>query len=69
MSPSEKLIDIRNKLGLSQYEISNILSMSQSAWCNCEAGRRNLSIKRCYKLIDLAKLKEIFISIEYLRPF
>jgi transcriptional regulator with XRE-family HTH domain len=69
MSPSDKLKDIRNKLGLSQMEISRLLFMSQSGWSNCERGIRNLSINRCYKLIELAKLKEIYISIEYLRPF
>ena len=68
MSPSDRLKDIRFKLGLSQFEISGMLFMSQSGWSNCENGKRNLSIKRCYQLIKLAKLKEIHISIEYLRP-
>lgn len=68
MSPSEKLKDIRCKLGFSQFEIANILSMNQSSWSNCENGKRSLSIKKCYKLINLAKLKDIDISLEYLRP-
>lgn len=69
MSPEEKLKDIRIKLGLSQMQMSRLLSMSQSAWSNCENGTRRLSIKRCHLLINLAKLKGISISLEYLRPF
>lgn len=68
MSPSDKLKDIRYKLGLSQFDISKLLSMNQSSWSNCEKGKRNLSLKKCYKLIQIARLKEIYISIEYLRP-
>ena len=68
MSPEEKLKIIRIQLGLDQFQISRLLSMSQSGWSNCETGRRRLSLGRCYKLISLAKLKGLDVSIEYLRP-
>lgn len=63
-----KLKDLRTTLGFSQREIANLLSMEQCSWSNCENGRRNLSLKACYKLIKLAKLKDIELSIEYLKP-
>jgi len=68
MSPEEKLKNIRIQLGLDQFEISNLLSMSQSGWSNCEAGRRRLSLSKCYKLISIARIKGLKISLEYLRP-
>lgn len=68
MLHSEILSQIRKKLGLSQWEISSLLDMTQAAYCNCEAGRRNLSIKKCYSLIKLAKLKSINLSLEEIRP-
>lgn len=68
MSFNDNLKILRNKLGLSQEDISNMLNMSQSQWSHCERGFRNLSVKRCYTLIKIAKLKDIDINIEYLRP-
>lgn len=68
MSPGERLKEIRKKLNLSQRQMAVFLSMSQSGWSNCENGSRNLSITKCYKLIKLSKLKEIDLTIEYLRP-
>lgn len=68
MSPGERLKEIRKKLNLNQRQIATFLSMSQSGWSNCESGSRNLSISKCYKLIKLAKLKDIDLTIEYIRP-
>lgn len=69
MSPGEKLKHIRYILDLTQKEISEMLSMTQSAWCNCENDIRMLSVKRCYMLIKLAKIKGVDLELDYLRPF
>ena len=68
MSTGERLKEIRKKLELSQRQISILLSMSQSGWSNCENNNRKLSICKCYKLINILKLKNIQLTIEYLRP-
>lgn len=68
MNISEKLIDIRTKLGLSQKSISDLLSIKQSTWSNYETGKRKPSVRVSYKLIRLAKLKDIDILLEYLKP-
>lgn len=59
---------LRLKMEFSQIELSNLLSIKQSTLSNYETGKRNPSLKICYKLIKLAKLKNIIISIENLRP-
>lgn len=68
MSTINLLKNIRKELGLSQHEISDLLGISRSGWCNCEVGRRRLSVKKCYKLIKIAKLKNIIISLDKLLP-
>lgn len=59
---------LRIYLQLDQHSFANLLNMKQSTVSNYETGKRKPSLRVCYKLINLAKLKGIVISIEDLRP-
>jgi len=59
---------LRLDLQFNQKELADILGMKQSTLSNYETGKRNPSLKVCYKIIKIAKLKGIIISIEDLRP-
>lgn len=59
---------IRKDLGINQIEMANLLSISQSTLSNYECGRRRPCLKICYKIINLLKIKNIIINLEYLRP-
>lgn len=68
MKSLEKLKKIRNDLGLSQWDLANLLCVKQSTLSNYETGKRSPSFRVCYKLIKLCKLKGININLEYLKP-
>jgi DNA-binding XRE family transcriptional regulator len=68
MKSNEVFKNIRLDLNLSQIDLSNLLSIKQSTLSNYETGKRKPSLRICYKLIKLAKLKGININIEKLRP-
>lgn len=68
MKSNELFKNLRLKMDFSQIELSNLLSIKQSTLSNYETGKRKPSLKICYKLIKLARLKNISINIENLRP-
>ena len=68
MSSSERIKEVRAKLGLTQEQLGDILCVQQCAISNYEIGRRRISVKMCYKIIKLAKAKGWNISLEYLMP-
>jgi Predicted transcriptional regulators len=59
---------VRIMLGLTQQELADLLHMNQSTLSNYECGRRMPSVKSCYKLIRLARVRNIDIRFEFLRP-
>lgn len=68
MKSAHKFKSLRLQMNLSQIDLANLLSIKQSTLSNYETGKRNPSLGVCYKLIRLAKLKDIKIDIEHLRP-
>lgn len=68
MSSSALFKDLRLQMNLSQIDLANLLSIKQSTLSNYETGKRNPSLRICYKLMKLAKLKGLKVSLEDLRP-
>ncbi|HXK00740.1 MAG TPA: helix-turn-helix transcriptional regulator [Buchnera sp. (in: enterobacteria)] len=68
MLSSERLKKLRKKLGFNQKELSDLLFIKQCTLSNYETGKRKPSLKVCYNIIRLAKLKNIEIKLEYLMP-
>lgn len=50
----EIIKNIRNGLGITQYEMAALLGLSQSAWSLYEIGERKLPVAIAQKLIKLA---------------
>lgn len=59
------LIEARKKKGLKQKDVSNALSVSQSAYSNIEKGKRNPSVPLAKKIGSLLELDwaELFKEI------
>jgi transcriptional regulator with XRE-family HTH domain len=68
MIVSERIKTLRNQMNLTQIQLSNLLNIDQCTLSNYETGKRKPSFKICYRLIKIAKLKDINVDIEYLRP-
>ena len=58
----------RLEAGISQNYLSSLLNISQSVLSNYETGKRQPSLKVCYKFIKILKLKNIDVNIEDIRP-
>lgn len=68
MSSSSVFKSLRHQLELSQEELASLLSMRQSTLSNYETGKRKPSLRVCYQIIKLMKLKNVIVSLEDLRP-
>lgn len=68
MSSASIFKSLRNQLELSQEDLASLLSMRQSTLSNYETGKRKPSLRVCYKIIRLMKLKHIVVALEDLRP-
>lgn len=68
MSSASIFKSLRTQLELSQEDLAALLSMRQSTLSNYETGKRKPSLKVCYQIIRLMKLKNIIVSLEDLRP-
>jgi transcriptional regulator with XRE-family HTH domain len=68
MNKINKIKDLRKLMNMSQKELCSLLNIKQCTLSNYETGNRHISIKVCYKLIRIAKLKSIHLTIEELRP-
>lgn len=65
---SQRIKELRTKLGLSMRSFSNELKISNNTFSNYESGKRKPSIETCYKIISYAKKHGIPIKISWLRP-
>lgn len=63
-----KMREIREFLGFTQKEISDLLNISQCAYSQYELGNRSPSIKVSYKLIKLASLSGMKLTLELIKP-
>gem|GEM_PF-4009056 len=68
MKTNDFIKHLRLEMNLSQIEICNLLSIKQSTFSNYETGKRKPSISICYKLIKLAKIKGITVTLENIIP-
>ena len=59
---------IREKLGLSQIALSNLINLKQAQISACELRKRNLSIKSAKKLIHIAKKHGLKYNLSDLYP-
>jgi len=59
---------IRKKMGFTQKQLGDLIGIAQCTVALCENGLRNLSIRHCYKLIEIAKKHDMKIEFNYLRP-
>lgn len=59
---------LRVDLDLSQKELADLIGIKQSTLSNYETGKRNPSLRICYRFIKLCKIREIYITLEELRP-
>lgn len=64
------ILRLRQKLNLTQHELSRVTGIPQGTLANWEKGRRHPLIRRAFSLIEFAKSKGITIDIHelYLDP-
>ena len=48
----EKIKDLRNQNGLTQQELAEALEVSHSYYSRLEEGRRGMTLKTLYRLVD-----------------
>jgi DNA-binding XRE family transcriptional regulator len=65
---AEHFRELRIKMCLSRKELGKLLDIAARTIIQYEFGYRNPSVGVCQRLIKLAKLKGINITLEYLRP-
>lgn len=65
---AKNLRNLRLKMGFTQKELADLIGVCQGTIANCERGMRSLSIRYCYKLIEIAKKNDLEIEFNYLRP-
>jgi DNA-binding XRE family transcriptional regulator len=59
---------IRNKLGMTKKNFSQLLDLAYVTVCNWEAQGKNPSLKNCYKIIELCRHNRIKISVQDILP-
>lgn len=64
MSPSNMIFETRKKMGLSQTKLAKMIGVSGVALHHYEYGRRFPRIKTAYRIIEIAKLYGIAITLE-----
>jgi DNA-binding XRE family transcriptional regulator len=57
------ILRLRQKLKLTQHELSKLTGIPQGTLANWEKGNRHPMIQRAFKLIEFAKSKGVIIDI------
>ena len=68
MMAGNRVLEIRNKLGLTQVELAHKLGITQPTISQYELQKANPSFETCRKIVKLANAKGIKINIEDVRP-
>lgn len=64
----EAIKNLRNKKGLSQYEVAELLNISQSTYFQIENGKTELTVKRLYQIAEVLNepvWKVLGLDLEY----